>query len=461
MSLVELSPTAKYPDRAPEPQVPANVKPIVVDNEFTDKANLKRYIEGMPITTNYYQMVNDGVMGTYGYDPLKSPLLQQYIRVNGLELRLDGDILPTQNVKDQTFTIKGTAYVTAGVIPAEGDLFSYDVGDGRHGIFQINQQTRMTAMNNTVYQVEFQLIFYTSDKRFNDLETKVIEEMFFLKDFEQFGKSAVVTTETFDTLKYLYKAQHDMARDYIREFKSNEHHFLAVPGQPSSTYDPFVAAAFRGLIDPTRFPEIDRVNTYSFSADEFQSLYTIWDVILERRKELLVGVREKSMAANVGTFAPMPMSFSMRYCGATVLVMPGSDTEVYSSITNFGNMWTPGEGKMPGGPEFLKAPNNIVGLANTIPMLHPVSKDGYYVLSKAFYNKEPEGFSLLEKLLWDYLDNRFVNIDHLRHIATNYRAWPSVRRFYYVPLVMILIQISLQNAGPAVYGNTKLRLETK
>lgn len=450
-NLVNFGPTAPAPDRVVQPVVPTQTRPIVVDTGKRPVATLGGYVDGIPARVHWYSQVNDGQMGTYGYDKGKSASVQQFIKIHNLEIRLDGDFTPTQNPQDKTFTVEGGAHVTTGVVPNVGDVFSYEAGDGRYAVYQVNESIRTTAMNAAVYRVRFTRIFYTSDPRYVDLENKVVEggRMYYIKEYAQFGRDPVVTTAVYEDLRALHKLQGEMAEDFIRSFTNREYGFLAVPFQVATTYDPFLAEAFRALIDPSRHPAIQRVRFYKYAQDGSYNQPTIWDVVLQRRPDLLVDCRSKSEMTRFTNFVPMPTLLSLRYCGADNLVLPQSETDGGFQRYDYTETWAPLPGPTPKGPMEAFLSTTINGPAATLPKLHPVCKDGYYVLSEAFYKRDPAGYSLLEKLMWDYLERDALRSDLVRHLASNYRVWEPAQRFYYTPLVLVLIQMCLMNGSQA------------
>lgn len=448
-NLVNFGPTAPPPDRVVQPITPTQTKPTVVDTSKRPVGTLNGFVDGIPARVNWYSQVNDGQQGTYGYDKGKSGTVQQFVKINNLEIRLDGDITPTQNPQDKTFIISGNAHVTTGVVPNNGDCFAYEAGNGRYGIYQVNDTVRTTALNAAVYRISFTQIFFTTDSRYQDLEKKVVEQLYFIREYAQFGRDPVVTTAVYHDLMELHKLQAQMAQDYIQTFTSREFGFLAVPFQAATTYDPFVSEAFRALIDPSRHPQIERVRFYKFSQDGGYNQPTLWDVVLQRRPDLLVDCRSRSEVTQFTNYPAQPTMLSLRYCGADKLVLPQSESDGGFQRADYTEDWQPTPGPVPKGPLEAFLPPAIKGPAAELPMLHPVCKDGYYVLSGAFYRNDPKGFSLLEKLVWDYLERDSLRSDLVRHLASNYRTWEPTQRFYYIPLVLALIQLCLMTGSQA------------
>lgn len=448
MSLLSFSPTSTPAPTVVQPTAPLHISPVVVDNQTRPVASLRGFVEGMRCIVNYYSCVATQADATYGHDVGKSPLLQQYNKINNLDIVLDGDITTTQDTKDKTFVISGSAFITTGLIPNEGDLFSMDVGDGRVGIMQVNNSQRMTAVNNAVYQIDFKQIFYVSDTaRYGDLESKVIQNLHFIRDFAQFGKDPVVTTSVFADLKALSKIQYDLVEDYLRAFTNRNHRLLVCGGQTRVTYDAFAVKTLRAVTDSRSHPAIEQLRFLTDMVDDQLDQPTLWDALLQRRSDLLIGCRDRSKVIDARLHSRQPVLRSLRYSGAELLVFPYSRTASLEDKNEGAVDWTPTASMTPGGAVSLHARSGTPEApAAHLPPLHPVCKDGFYVLSEAFYTNDPANQSLLEKLTWDYLQGDGISSRNLHYLVSNHRAWTAPERYFYVPVVLILIRAALLNA---------------
>lgn len=446
---MSFSPTATAPPTAPQPVLPTQVKPIVVDNNERPVSQLRGYLEGMRLVVHYYRMVTDKTQATYGHDTGKSRALQQYVKIERLELVMDGDLQSTQDTKDKTFITSGDAFFDVpGVVPNAGDLFSMDVGNGRVGVMQVNTSERITAMNDSAYRLQFTQLFYASDARYADMESKVVQTMHYMRDYLQFGKDPVVTDTVFSDLKSLSRLKDELIRDYVRAFTNHNHKLLMVPGQSTLTHDPYTALAFRKLVNVRTHPEVQELRFLNNGVDDQLDQPTLWDVLLQRRPELLIGCRDRSHSIHRGMFRASPMLRSLRYSGADTIVFPYSRTPSLEDREEGSFPWQPEVVFSPGGPlnMMARAGSPSVNAAELVP-LHPVSKDGFYILSEGFYTNDASKQSLLDKLVWDYLQGEGISSRDLHYLVSNHRAWSAPDRYFYVPIILVLIQASLLDAG--------------
>jgi hypothetical protein len=79
-----------------------------------------------------------------------------------------------------------------------------------------------------------------------------------------------------------------------------------------------------------------------------------------------------------------------------------------------------------------------------MPVIKPIDMANGYVLSQAFYTRSGEGYSLLEKLLIDYLDFKIIASRDVLKLCDSSYEWGPVEKFYYFPLVLLLIRYNLR-----------------
>jgi len=83
----------------------------------------------------------------------------------------------------------------------------------------------------------------------------------------------------------------------------------------------------------------------------------------------------------------------------------------------------------------LTYPQNNVN----IPYYHPVLKDDFYVLSRAFYEDTADK-SVLEILVKDYLKMQTLDLDKLYRLTETFKKLGRLEQFYYGPILMVLIK---------------------
>lgn len=453
MSLIGLAPSA---NPTVEPLTP-NVQSLpaqstIVDTSITPRNTLVAYVEGAPWLINYYQRTLSKDMALYGHDASSSAVNQTYTKIMNLEVRLQGELTVSQNSTDKRFTSRGTAIIPQGVIANNGDMFAADIGDGREGIFEVTNSTRKTMRSSAVYEIEFNIAFIrqTDLPRYQDLESKIVEILHFMRDYARHGKNPIVSDNTYHNIVEIQKLSRSMATDYLRWFFSNEVGAFLVPGQPEPTYDPFCDAFLRNVVDLYREPGYQRANVFSVQDDNHKNAVTLWDMLRERRYDLISGCRLKFGSFSVVQLSHRPTLRSLYYSRIKNVVCPFPVEDAPDSFYN-GDDFVLSEAA-------LTVPASTGGAAQfsdrpTMPtdiILEPakdVNHGGFYVLSEAFYSDATDGdLSLLEKLTLDFCKGKPVNAAHLHWLISNYRSWPALHRYYYLPICLMLARSLVQEA---------------
>ena len=79
-----------------------------------------------------------------------------------------------------------------------------------------------------------------------------------------------------------------------------------------------------------------------------------------------------------------------------------------------------------------------------IYFIHNVLKDDYYVLSQAFY-EDKSGKSVLEVMCSNYLERKSNDPVELVKLCATYNQWGGLEKFYYIPLLLILIKGTIKD----------------
>jgi hypothetical protein len=84
------------------------------------------------------------------------------------------------------------------------------------------------------------------------------------------------------------------------------------------------------------------------------------------------------------------------------------------------------------------------GSIGALPDIVPVTQDDYYVFTQGFYGVRGANLaSKLEVLARGAIDNAVVDRQQLTNLAVKAFNWPNLERFYYIPVILALIRISL------------------
>jgi hypothetical protein len=399
-----------------------------------------------------YRLVINKDNALYSQDVGQTGVQQQYTKYKNFELRQQDSLSDDQDDVDKVFTVKGTALVHSGLIPNEGDMFAGDVGDGRLGIFNITRSLRMGIMTDTVYQIEYSLVYFSNVKpdSFLDLESKVIDTFFYVKDRLDYNDSPFLTTEEYDFTLRLGNYYKEMSLNYFSWFFSKEFSAYIVPGQMTPTFDYFVYKALRVIFRDDRFNILQKHQAINIDDDDLIDRgFDLFSVLLERSTDKFLFCDRTYGLVRTDTFSYEGASTNIRYTGIQSLVYPVSNevrvdethNRVVHSVLNVSLIPTPGTLDT---VTQAKELTSFTFGTKTVPLIKLITVDDKYIFSNDFYTRT-ETLSLLESLVLTYIDGKTINPKALKVLLDNYRFWPRLERFYYIPILIILIQSILKD----------------
>lgn len=451
MPIVDPSSSAPLPEQPHQPQIATpEYRGVTVDTRYVPQASLLSHVEGSSWTVNYYSQVLDSSSDLAGQNINRSALYQQYTLVQGLELKVTTPLTTSQDNASKSMIVTGGANVYPFIIPNEGDMFIADIGDGKEGVFRVTLSERKSVFKDTVHTIEYQLIDYSTPARRNDLNSKVVKKVYFVRDFLQYGQNPLLFEEDYVIMQKLQERYYDMAQTYFRMFVSQEYKTLIVPGQEQPVYDHFLTSAVMAFFTMYDSPEVRNIRKLNVDDDNVMRIPTIWDVLRTRDKHLLKFCNRQAGLVSAKTFTHDPMMEGIYHSGITYVVYPKDpELDVDSEVAS----------PKPMAEVILRdVPSRVRNLADLLgdkvfegltrpdsPPTYRITVDDYYVFSQNFYNNTKVGQSLLEIQVRDYIDGKAPNNKALLALAQTYHAWGALERFYYVPVLLMLIKASVRS----------------
>ena len=431
---------------------PAVSHSVIVDNNKVSRDSLLTHVSGAAFIVDYYRLVINKDNALYSQDVGQTGVQQQYTKYKAFELRQQDSFTVDQDDTDKVFTVKGISIVHSGLIPNEGDMFAADVGDGRVGVFNVTRSLRMAIMTDTVYQIEYSLVYFISDKpdSFIDLETKVIDTYYYVKDRLDYNDSPFLSTETYDFTRQMGRYYQEMSRDFFHWFFSKEFAVYIVPGQATPTFDYFLYKAMRVIFRDDKYNVLQKHQAINIDDDDLINRgFDLFSVLLERSKDKFLFCDRRVGLTRTDTFASEGTTTNIRYTGIQTLIYPVSNEARADQVHNrlFHSML---EGPLAATSNTQDSTMQATAVTSfvfgnkTVPLIKAVSIDDCYIFSNAFYART-EQLSILEELTLCYIDGKAINPAALKVLCDNYRFWPRLERFYYIPILIILIQSFLKD----------------
>lgn len=427
---------------------------VTVDSKYTPASSMAAHLEGSAYTSDYYS----GVRGAS--DPLSSfqrgiyPVYQQYKLIRGFVLRLKGGLSHSYNSETGTETITGSANVYHVLTPNKGDLFIADVGDGREGVFQVTNVTKMSVFLQAAHEIEFTLNYFNDSELSADLNSRVVDTLYFNYDYLASGNNPLIREAEVLSSIQLNEHYTSLSKAYINDFFSTQVGTILVPDQDAPTYDPFMTDLVLSLFTNEMHHDVKHIRRLNVTRDSAAKTLSVIDVVLALEPQLLRNVTREFGLVATEVFKTLPRLGSVYYTKVQQVMYPKE------SLTRVDDQYFHAQKETIGDlnkgaarykslsrlSEFktvLTDSNHDLLAGAKIPLLHPVGKDGMYIFSKAFYTPAADiGLSVLEQLILNMIHGKGINPKHLLRICEQLHSASNLERFYYIPFVLMLINVN-------------------
>jgi hypothetical protein len=462
-----------YPVSSPVQIAKPQYQGTTVDTTLTPVTQLLTHIEGSSWIVNYYSQVIDRDSDVAGQGLATPGVQQQYRKIKELELKVSSPLSYSQDDESKASILTGTAVVYPPLRPNVGDMFIADIGAGREAVLEITSSEQLAIFKQTCFQINYKVTGYSENGRFQDLESKVVQTTVFVKEFMTYGQNPILFEEEYDHLVYIRRKYRSIVEQYLRSFTSNEFATILIPDQAKTVYDPYLVNAIKQVFTTDDHAAMYELRVLNVQDDEVYRAVSIWDALIKRDKDLLSGTFAQYGLVRTVQFSSDPMLEGIRWSGIDSVIYPVDPAlSVDYRIVPPSKMVTDSKLDYPTVQmrmsDLIKRQEPLIrdqikdsisgfvatnadGTASQAvrvipPVVHPSMQDGYYVLSRFFYeDSQVEGKqSQLELMVRDFLEHRSLSLKAVRDLVENISEWNSINRFYYIPIVVILMRASLR-----------------
>lgn len=454
MPIVKAKPTTPTKQFVAIPKIQSpDFKSNVVDTKYEPIPSLMTYVEGSGWTVDYYSQVIDTDTALAGQDIGQSGIYQQYKVIRKFELKVSSALSWSQNSETKSMTANGSAHVHSLVIPNHGDMFIADIGDGREGVFQIKSSEKKSLFKESVYFIEYEFVYISdsdTDRR-QDLDSKVVQELYYKKDFLEHGQNPLITEKEYNTIEELSYRYKELITHYFRWFFSKQFNTLIVPGQQTKIYDHGLTSFLSAIINTNEADTVKFMRVMNCDDDNLLREPSIWTALLHRDVSALKLGYQKTGLVSTNTFSRNVMLEGIRFSGLDYVVYPRDHSSVdqLSSSTDvfYKTLATTTLEPVPtrGGNLSDLIYSQTLELNNSpVKMIGSVLSDDYYVLTENFYRELPNQ-TLLEVMVRNYFQEEKNDPVVLLKLVNTYSNWGGLERFYYIPLLLVLIKNIIRN----------------
>lgn len=393
-----------------------DLETVISSTKDIAPANVIGWMNGTPISVNYYHGLQpeDGQVETLA---LEIPAVNQsYQLIEDMELVLESGIESTYDADSQKNLYTATALVNAAVTPNMYDMVSFVYIDGRELLMEISNVERLSHLATTAHRVELRELSIGDSELLVNAKAKASLKTTYIKDQIQVGGKAIIGSETMTRRMDLKDMLIKLSTMHRQSFYSSQMDSLVLES-PSGykLYDRYMNDLVRTIM-----PDISRVRVLE---DPYESdRANLWDALL-KMKSYLLGSGDTYSGWIPVNYLP-PLGTNPRLVnGESVLVThlhseESCETHGYTVLTE----------------EFTE----------TVEGIHDPMSGSSYILSDDWYDGVTETDDLMEQLINQHMLTQNLNRDVLDTLCESSFGWPDHYRYWYQPILMILITMELR-----------------
>lgn len=256
----------------------------IVESKYVPHTSFLSFVSGQPGLAEYYR-------GSYGQDEMQQAFEPDSIETYSSYKRISNLIIKFDTISGYNFdpakaqsTDVISGYVLFDLTPNENDLFIRDIGDGRAGLYQIFEQPEIkTVAADKCYYITARLQAVVTETIMENLNRKVIEELYYQKDIAVAGGNAILTKFDVDLNRKIYEGRQAIIDDILTNFYFWDENTVTVPNElKDHLYDPYLAKFLSytipaELLGPRAKIQLLDVNYY-VQDKGIQEPITIWDM---------------------------------------------------------------------------------------------------------------------------------------------------------------------------------------
>lgn len=427
-------PVPNQPEKNYAPEISDTAyKHSIVNAKRQPLGALLTHIEGSSWTVDYYSQVLGADEEPTPYDHQQSGAYQQYLYIKKYELKLQSELNTIVDPTDQTVAVTGSAVMYPYMKPNYGDAFIADMGDGNAGLFTVTEIEKKSFFKQACYEIQFVLSKYLDQAIEDDINTKVVKQTEFVKDFMTYGQNPIIATN--EKLKYnkLTNLLEDTLNDWLGEFYSNEFRTILVPNGSTPTYDPFITRMITNIFDKHKYPLIKKIDLLNIDDNNLNYYTDIWTVLIKRELYMLRTCFDEYYLVNSKQLNGNPFLQTAYYAGIQMLVIPKPEGNLADERIGISGIVTGG----------MLIGADVPAVGYTMPSM--VNNNNYVFSQDFFHDKSSTSMTDIEYMVRDYLNERALNWNKLITAIDSRHTWTRIQRFYAVPVLLILLMSEIRS----------------
>lgn len=402
------------PPPAPKPTIfPESYQHSIIQSKYVPHTSLLSFVNGYPTLVEYYRGSYGRDEEQQGFEPDSIETYSSYKRIHNLILKLeDGE--GSTNFDNTTAQLEKiySGYVLFDLAPGKGDLFIRDVGDGRAGLFSIFEQPQIkTPYADKCYYFEARFQGFVTQDIMNNLNAKVIEELYYQKDVAIGGGNALLTKTDRNLNLDIGQLKLAIMDDILAKHYYKDEETIILPNDDKDIlYDPYLAK-FLSYTFPVKemgMREKIRILDVNYWADDRQQQepITVWDMFLRNGYRHPQIYKQDYYVHPRGNLMNTRMYGNVYYSKMDRAIVVHKDHAVKQTYQFKGSMFP-------------------IGPVAPIPVEE--SKKWSYFFSDDFYNG---GGTELEKFVFKMWKDKTVDKAELVKVLENYWNLTDIEKLY-------------------------------
>lgn len=363
----------------------------------TSKPSLSSYIDGSRVVVDeYYKQYLLGDDLPRDYDNNASGVVQQYQLLKKLEIKITNVNESNQDSRTGIFGGTQTAVIPSGIRPYTGDIMIMSTLGKKRIMYRISKVERLTIIDDSSYQVEFEHMKIVDNQDLKALHKKVVHSSVYSKYRLDRGGSSTVNEHVYNSLAILELNLRPIVSEYLDTFLDRRSATLIMDKEGERIYDPFLTRFFLDISDQNDDRRIKDICHYG-GRDWVRCAWagSIYEALSERSK-----------------FKFKPQSSTTR--------------------TNDGRFPSAFEG------------NNDIYYQDISKVAFPVEKDleldDYVIKGNLAADTYETPF---EQACLNYINRSSLSISAIQEIIESTRSWSDKEKYYKIPVVIMLIKNQL------------------
>lgn len=367
-----------------------------------------KYIDGYNLEVDYYSFIASSNTERTMLDP--NDQSQQYVLIKQLVLKTQ---TPLSTGNYESLTIE--AVLDANLVPAMNDIVLLKMLNGIVGMFHVSEISKKTYIERTIYDITLKFLFFKKDSitYYDSLKSKV-------KKTYIYDKGSIATNSSPVVLESTYRERTNLRNDFSKLLD----YYLT-----TFTHEKVISFTYDG-------------NTYHDTNVE----KLLFSIVTDRDNDRLLKIKRVDNFEGTPSILDNLLSsnefFSTdRYYSTEAVFFDGAiESNILLSTSNINNRVvvsdTPGDTLKINGELSILIPNVFRGDTNT------------YIFSPEFYDElEVETLSTLEKCIVSYTNNEVIDVNTtVGVLISDVSNWNVLEQYYYIPLLLMLIQYSEMNS---------------